>query len=365
MLVAAWIPRFRGPSPSELDFVVFFSPTTAPERGYPADKFPWRDPYPYMAVKRNPLRDKGSPALAQPYPGLGQRYLFELKWLVYQQLAARREATLIFPIQPSGDWGPFAYASGLARLIAEITHFMRRTARTDGLQSDREQDQAARPRYRVSRPGIHLPLPQRRQNILKPRRIILSGFSAGVGPIVGMLGTSSGQKMDDGRFENGHDRFGADVTPFLDAWMEVWDHDAPSEVRAMLEQAGPGWMNRNSRRMLRCYQSQFTSTPRNWIHTTPLAQFAPGSVKPPVSAAGVVADERHADDRCSLVYFDIGFLNHSASAHRVAPVFWKWTESDPNDPKKMIVRGVADEHQAVPMVTFGHAALLSGLKKTE
>lgn len=104
-------------------------------------------------------------------------------------------------------------------------------------------------------------------------------------------------------------------------------------------------MNQNRQRILRCYQSQYTGATNDWIETSPVAQFTPCTVKPPVDAWGHKAAERHADNRCSLVYCDNGYLIHTTSATEIAPVFWK----------------AKNAHQAVPMVTFGHAASLSGL----
>jgi hypothetical protein len=263
LLVAAWVPRFPGPTPTKLDFVVFYSPNTRPEAGYPADKFPWLDLYPYQAIKGGPLRkikdkdgkDKdGPPALTQPYPSLGERYLFHEKWLIYQLLAAKSQAIVIFPIQPSGDWRPFAHAAGVARLIGEVTHLLHRTGLTSGGQTSGDEDVALSPRYRFFRTTMHLPLPQ-------AQRIVLSGFSAGVSPIMNMLSTSFGQKLVDSRPGLTHALFGANVTPFLNAWMEVWDHDAPNYVGTALEKAAPIWMNLNTQRMLRCYQSEDTGTP--------------------------------------------------------------------------------------------------------
>lgn len=97
----------------------------------------------------------------------------------------------------------------------------------------------------------------------------------------------------------------------------------------------------------------YSGTPRDWIQTSALSKFTPGPMKPPSSVGGRVATERHADSRCSLVYFDVGYLRHTTTAPETSPVFWAVKE-DPRD------SGGAD-HQAVPMVTFGHAAALSGL----
>jgi hypothetical protein len=345
LLVAAWVPRFRRDSPRKLDFIIFFSPNTRPKAGYPPDRFPWLDPYPYFAVKG---RRDGLSFLAQPYPGLGHRYLFREKWLIFQLLAAQRQAVVLFPIQPSNDWGAFKEVAGLARLVAEVTHLLHRTTMTAGGNNSLEEDVALLPRQRFYREGVHDPPPA-------IQRVVLSGFSAGVSPIVGMLSTRFGQKLSDRRFDQS--LFGADVAPFLNAWMEVWDHDAPNRpkdyTRTRLEQAAPGWMAQSDKRMLRCYQSGYTGTPRDWVQTTPLVKFASGPAKSARSIDGRVAVERHSEARGSVVFFDCGYLHHVSTAPTIAPTFWTVPE-DPRDP-------CGADHQAVPMVTFGHAAALSGL----
>lgn len=330
-LVAVWKPRWRGDTRSKLDFVTFFTPNTDDNTKFPASK----GEYPYMAWK---IGDR----LVQPYPGLAHRYLFIEKWLAYQLLAAKRQAVLVIPIQLSGNWGPFAHAAGLARLFAEITHFLHRTGHTSGYQTSTDQDLALTPRYRFSRNSIHQPPPA-------IQRIVLSGFSAGVGPIVNMLPTTIGQKMSDNRgFKikgiDSDSLFGADVAPFLNAWKEVWDQDARSDIRNGLDKHLPGWLRKDDQRMARCYQTDHTGS-QGWIEKTPLLEFVTGPLLKPTN--GLVAAERHADNRCSLVYFGSGYLKHVTSTQKISPVFW--TEKD--------------DHQAVPMVTFMHAALLSGLVK--
>jgi hypothetical protein len=337
LLVALWVPRFRGPAPTKLDFVVFFSPNTAPERGYPADRFPWLDKYPYAAIKGGAVRQGGPPALGQPYPILGQRYLFHEKWLVYQMLAAQRQAVLVFPIQPSNDWGPFQFAEGLARLLAETTHFLHRSGHTEGGQTDTQPDQATSRTFRFYRNAIQRSLPAL-------QHVVLAGFSAGVNPIAVLLGAAPQTSISDTRFP----LFGTNSSAFFDAWMETWNHDAPAWVRAVLERNAPRWMQA-PRRILRCYQTSYTGTPKNWVETSPLAQFVRDPAHEKTAPDGTYAAERHTDARCScsLVYFDEAFLHHTAAAGTLMPRFWKTF--------------CADGHQAVPVVTFGHAAALSGL----
>jgi hypothetical protein len=336
LAVAVWIPRFRGPTPSQLDYIVFFSPNTN-TKDYPADAFPWLDKYPYWAQKGvAPLRTGGPLPLVQPYIGLAHRYLFFEKWLIHQLMAAKRQAIVVFPVQPYGDWGPFQEVAGLSRLLAEIAHFMHRTGLSSGGQSSTDQDQAPAPRYRFRRTGIQAPPPG-------IRRVVLSGFSAGMAPVISMLGTQIGQKLTSRSFS--HALFGADVAPFLNGWKEVWDHDAPDAVRKLMDASLPVWLQQGSDRMARCYQSDDTNS-GGWIDSTPLARFTAGPVKV-VTAGSAHASERHTDARCSLVFFGSGYLHHATMQTATPPAFWT----------------ARNDHQAIPMVTFGHSARMSGLAK--
>lgn len=328
--VAAWIPRFRETT-SQLDFVFFFSPNTG-NSAFPSDTFPWLGKYPYWADKgSNPLRPGGPLPLVQSYLALAHRYLFIEKWLIGQLLAAKRQAVVVFPVQPFGSWGPFGQIAGLARLTSEITHFIQRTGHMQAAtQSD--QDIAPLPRYRIGRAGVQQPS-------ASVRRIVLSGFSAGMSPVIEMLGTQVGQRLTVP--DMNHELFGAEVSPFLTAWKEVWDHDAPDAVRKSMDSSLPAWLRRDSGRMARCYQSEHTGS-RGWIDTTPLNDFVSAPKKPP----GLFGSkERHSEARCSLAFFGAGHLHHASSAPAIPPAFWT----------------AKDDHQAVPMVTFGHAARLSGL----
>lgn len=163
-----------------------------------------------------------------------------------------------------------------------------------------------------------------------------------------MLPTSIGQKLNDRSYgANGFDShflFGADVAPFLQAWNEVWDHDAPAYIRVNLDKHLPQWMCIDGQRMSRCYQTDYTGS-QGWIETTPMLEFVSGPLRKP--ANGLVAAERHSENRCSLVYFGQSYLKHATSAVPINPVFWE----------------ASDAHQAVPMFTFMHAALLRGLSR--
>jgi hypothetical protein len=332
LLVCAWIPRLRRQAPGSLDFVIFFSPNTAGGNlPYPADSPPWVGAYPYQAT-----RGQVGQFLGQPYVGLGHKYLFaNEKHMVYQLMAANRHAVVLCPIQPYGQWGPFGQAAGLARLVLEVLHFMHRTGRTSGFNASQDQDKAPLPNDRLSVGKVHVASPS-------VGRVVLGGFSAGMAAVQSMLGTSPGQVLNQNVPANSHltqALFGANVNSFLSAWKEVWDFDAEYNTRNALDGSLPGWLNRDSNRMARCYQSAYTGTPRNWIEQAPLVAFTPSQ-----PAGNNSARERHSD-RCSLVFVDWNYLDHASPSTPYPPVFWK----------------VANLHQAMPMVMLGHAARLSGL----
>jgi hypothetical protein len=324
LLVAVWFPRYRGTTPTSVDFIIFFSPNTAFAE-YPQTA----SAYPYQTDK------KGSGGnLRQPFLSLAYRFLFHEKYLTYQLLAAHRQAVLIFPIQPPAGCGPFGEVSGLSRLVAEVTHFMHREGRTSGGITDRSQDLAPRRGYRFLRNGIHRPPPPL-------NRVILAGFSSGMNPVLDMLGAYHGQTLRALGFNP--TIFGADPSKFLNAWSEVWDHDTPAEIRGKLDTNLPAWLNRTPERVARCYQTDYTGS-LNWIKSTPLKNF----VQEPLKFISGVASEQHSN-KCSLVYFGSGYLHHVANDNSAQQKFWE----------------DKDSHQAVPHITFGHAACLSGLRKSD
>lgn len=361
LLVGAWVPRFAGPAPSQLDVIVFFSPTTTPDKGYPADRFPWRGPYPFQTTRDGQVRDKGPPALVQKYMILLYRYLFFEKYFAYQLLAARRSALILYPIQASGDWGPLAHASGLARLLVETFHFLHRTRQTGLFVTDGgEQDTAPRPGGRLGRPAIH-PQPP----VL--RRLVLAGFSAGIGPVTSMLGAAASSELPDKRFRK--ELWGADSSSLLGAWKEAWDLDgahfsvggapksASVEARpngwSTFEDAAVAWLRRDDARMLRSYRTEFTARWPGGVFdptaTGKLIQFAPAARRA-ARAGSSSAAERHEDARCSLVYFGSDYLHHTPVTKGAdEPRFWSFTTDG--------------DHHALPAVAFAHAASLSGLTR--
>lgn len=113
--VAIWMPSsyFQSGTRKSLDFLIFYSPTTAEKKEYALNR---GHRYPYG------LR-KDAVGIGQPYiASLGQSYLFNGHFLCYQLLAAKKKAILLMPINDAGDWGPFSDCADAYRFINEIAH---------------------------------------------------------------------------------------------------------------------------------------------------------------------------------------------------------------------------------------------------
>ena len=120
-VVAVWSPNFPSTQtkPVEaLDMWVFFSPTTQTYQGN----------YPFGLVPG----PKGGVA-AQPYMNLGAKYLLIEYGFIYEMAAKDNPAVLVMPICKHGDWGPFASAEGVYRLLREVAVFLQRECRTSFL----------------------------------------------------------------------------------------------------------------------------------------------------------------------------------------------------------------------------------------
>ncbi|HFU7058052.1 TPA: hypothetical protein ACGN81_005143 [Bacillus cereus] len=340
MLIAVWVPNYGKVPPNELDFVEFLSPSTDPWF-FPYDQFPWRHNYPYMAT-----RLQVNQQLQQQYISLCYRYLFSSYWLIYQLLAAKRQAVVVFPIQPHGNWGPFGHAAGQARLFAEIIHVIHRMGYTSGVYQNCNPSQ--RVSFKLDKPLLP-----------KLGRVVLSGFSRSPETINNLLKSKPNEKTGSSLFGLKQPEldalFGADSKPFINAWKEIWIHDAISTARTQLDKNLPVWLDADNDRIVRCYQSIRTTGP-DWIYKSPLAKYTS-------APSGPVGAKERSGPRCSLVYFDKNYLinpNASIPTHNcnnqtmpIIPVFYQDT----------VEQGTDRDHHAVPRVTFGHAALLSRLKQ--
>lgn len=115
-LIAVWAPRVVLGNPPQV--VVFYSPPTkAPD--FPEAGYPFHGRYPY---------DVRAPALAkdlvQPCPYLAINYLIAGYKIIPQIQAEGRDPIVIFPVRPTGSWGPLGTRAGLSRLVKEVVRFL-------------------------------------------------------------------------------------------------------------------------------------------------------------------------------------------------------------------------------------------------
>jgi hypothetical protein len=120
-VVAIWSPNFPDTQTKPIDALnmwVFFSPTTQTYKGN----------YPFGLV---PAPKEG--VANQPYMALGARFLLTEYGFTYEMAGKDNPTVLVMPICKHGDWGPFASAEGLYRLLREIAVFLQRECRTSFL----------------------------------------------------------------------------------------------------------------------------------------------------------------------------------------------------------------------------------------
>jgi hypothetical protein len=243
-LVAVWSPNLANEVPlPELDFIVFFSPTTA--KYVPA--------YPYGL-------DKGT-GIKQPYLDLGVKYLVNEYFYVHPLIARRNRAILVMPLCRRGDWGPPGTGEGLLRLLREVALFLHREGRTSRLgnaQIDSRPDLLCGASVRDQRIPIRDP---HRADVPAPGAVAIGGFSSGIAPVKAVM-----SRWDVGLPST---LWGVRPTPERqgprDSWKrafrELWDLDGfhpgtggwPSFLTALSD-----WYSADNRRRVFLYHCQDT-----------------------------------------------------------------------------------------------------------
>lgn len=321
-LVATWVP-FK-PLAAVPEVVVFYSPPTFANRGFPPDAYPFLGDYPY-AVTRPAALD------SQPYVDVVVNYLLTGYKIIYQLLAAGRNPIMIMPSQSSANWGPLDTQPGLARLVKEVIRFL--YARQ--LVSSRTAP-LARLRLTGGRSSV-FPPQGRRSDERVPRAFTatLSGFSAGINAVVKACTAS---RLDEKLYPPA--LFHAPPGDLMDNWRELWDIDGV-DAKGWEHMTGAfnGWLSQSARRTLRSYHSQDTyRAAQNGLVPQHLVVR-----KPRVPVKGVFAEQGQTTDaRVTWVHFSNAALqgDKKAPGHEVTiPEF-----------------GSLDAHHFVPAIAFGHAA---------
>jgi hypothetical protein len=338
LLLSLYLPD-PGPR-STLDIITFFSPTTAIDK-FPHDAFPFRGKYPYgMHPKTN-----------QPYPRHAQGYLFNGTYLVYQLLAAKCKAALVFPVAAFGDWSVFQTRAGLHRLLLECSLFLHREMLTTTYARARpawpETTHAGGTVRRATAmgAGAGASVFAHYNDMPAIGRVAVAGYSSGCIPLYHLL---AGDVELPKNYAPAHWGVSSGQGDFNKHFKELWDIDGahrPYHGYAKFETALWRWYSTGGKRF-RLYHSGDTGGDHDYLAGKELS-----SLKKPDNLTNRVtvtdksgthtAVERHAADRhWSTVAFDNGYLSSEVKGSSL--------------PHWML----NDTHHFMPKICFGHAALL-------
>jgi hypothetical protein len=339
-LVAVWYPN--QPLGDTADVNVFFSPNTGqaidPADSYPADSYPFAKIYPYqMKPKKGVLGPNFTLTdLHAPYVGLALNYVGIGYKIVYQMLAARKNAIIVMPIQPASQWGPLQTRTCLWRLVLEVVRFgeaerlIARQGKVGRLDLGRE---GASVNTNDVGPAS---APYTRTQI----RVTTSAFSAGLSAMLSLISTE--KLKEDKLFPSSH--FAAADGECKAAWRAIWDVDGAFHqlggfeacMRPML-----AWRKDDPARILRMYHSNDQVDA-----DTPVAALMPEvAIKRYPGKTGFI-DQGYAKDRSTLwVLFSNSTLRTPSPADSAAGL---WP-----------LLGSQGAHWMVPTVAFGHAWLIS------
>jgi len=330
-LIGTWIPSNPVANPPEV--VVFYPPPTFANRGFPPDRHPFLENYPYAVRPGDP---KPTP-IHQPYVDIVINYLLVGYKIIYQILAAGRNPIIIMPSQPSANWGPLASQPGLGRLIKEILRFLYANRLVSGTTAA-----PAKLRITGGRSFLFPEYGNFRDESLPPHfAATVSGFSAGINAVMDVCTVPT---IDTKRYTPA--LFASPPAVLLDDWRELWDMDGVyHEGWAAMTKIMNAWVAQPAR-CLRAYHSQTTYREQSNGLVDP--KYVERRPKHPIG--GVYAEEGHRPDhRVTWAHFSNPSLegNIQAPGHR----------------KDIPEFGTLDAHHMVPAIGFGHAAQFKVPKK--
>jgi len=330
-LVGVWVPNSLAQlGVSSLDFIVWLHPaSTGDARRYPQDSYPYRSKYPFAIWAEN----AGSGYRAtQRYAELSTLHLYSRHFLLYQAAAARRNAVIVVPVCPSGDFGPFISQASLFRLLKELCLWL---PRGDGR----------------GMPGRFPPPP-------KVGIVVVGGFSSSVTRIMTLIDSRVGLVPYDATewlaAQSNGTRLGveAETRTFDSIWREIWSIDGVQDGFSTFVERSLSWFSSRQDRYLRIYKSAHTG---GWDLERPTSQqlkklIAQGKTVKKESGdvrAVVVQDPQK---RWTFASVSKGFVTGPTASGPPEPTLWPNT--DPNN-----------AHEMMPRVMFGHAAGLSGISR--
>ena len=214
-LIALWAPPAPARIPPEgLDYIVFYSPTTA-IAAYPPSRHPFRTNYPYI-VKPG--------SLDQPYIDLAYRYILDGRFFAPSLIASGKPCILVMPIfpnciqTPDDQFQPFDSQAGTYRLLREVARFLHREGY--GVTPDLLDTWNGR-EYAGASKLPTLPASPTATPIPPIRNVALAGYSnssACLARVVNQGGVRNPRHYPPGHFE-------APASAFQGPWREIWGLD--------------------------------------------------------------------------------------------------------------------------------------------
>jgi hypothetical protein len=353
-LVALWRPRSAAAATAaNRDVIVFYTPNAEWNPGgtlfFPKDTSPYRGYYPYAANQRGlDGSEKDPQVLAQRYVELGLRYLFNERHLVYDLLAAGRDALVMVPINLSGHWEIFGQPDGLERALSEAILFERR-AQDDPTMGPLDTA-PARLEVRVLRP---YPAPP------SLGTVVVAGTSGGRSAVQPLLQTA----IKGGPALSLADLYRSDPTRLYASWREVWDFELAQKgygakrdwatTLISWQRAGSHYQGGLSDRIVRFYHAQYTDWTADDLELMrKCLSLVPGaSVQTTQRASKNGGHARELEGPTgTAVWFSRQFLERNGPAPDWntgdQPAFWE-----------------GDQHHVVSTICFAHAASVSRLRR--
>jgi hypothetical protein len=340
--------------------IVFYTPNTGFDPGgnlyYPKDNPPYRGNYPYGANQRYLGGTKDPQSLAQRYVELGLRYLFNERHLTYDLLAAGRDALVIVPICPLGNWEKFRVPGGLQRLLSESILFERRA-----------NDDPARGSLDTAPTTGRLGVTQVMRHYAPPPalgRVVVAGTSGGGAPVKSLLQMASRPVATTRSWQDEvHDPYLANPAPLYSSWREVWDFEFSQQAvgtKANWAQTLITWQRTAghynggvSDRVVRFYHASYTGwTPDDLNLMRPTLGATNGQLTQRSSQNGGMAAELEGSTG-TAVWFSRTFLEKNGPT-----TDWTAAGDIPDQPAFW----TGDQHHVVSTICFAHAAGISGLQ---
>lgn len=358
-LVFLWRPRSSlEPGSTPRDVIVFFTPQTRnpPNGPFLPDRPPNTSAYPYALNQVDPNRPS---LLEQRYVALCGRYLYAGHFMAHQMLAAKKDALIVFPIQPSGQWEALASSQGVCRLLYESILFEHRHR----LQAEHPGSSATPPQFAIRQPPPSM------------GTVVLAAFSYGINNISTVISNAgaSRRKWED----EARDPYSASTAKFLKSWKEVWDLDGQPEPSnggfASWKSMLFNWQHDRTHvkkgrtdRAVRMYHTSFTASD---VQLNQATYFVGSAMSPPISSKKVKEYHGPSGD---VVWLDYLYLSGNSPSPQKwlyrphtngdpypdRPDFWIY---DPVWEKKNKQEGFA-AHQTGMRIWFAHAAARSSLR---